>query len=159
MQIIAVSDTHGDISAVRAAVSKHCADMLIHAGDVERDVDKLRYEFPKLEIEAVRGNNEFGMCDSPLDRVITVCGKKIFITHGHKYGVKSGLMRVSLRAAELGADICIFGHTHRKHVEYLKDMDIWLVNPGSASGRYGGASFAVIEIDDGTIKIKTEEVE
>ena len=37
---------------------------------------------------------------------------KLFVTHGHAYGVKSGLGRLAERAKTLGADVVLYGHTH-----------------------------------------------
>lgn len=147
MQAVVLSDTHGYINLAVRAVEEHpSASMIIHAGDVARDVDDMRSVFPRLNFETVSGNNEF-FCTLPLDRVFEFGGKRIFLTHGHKYGVKSGVARLEARAAELGADICIFGHTHISHLS--QSNGIYFLNPGAAH-----RSFAILNIENGNVDIE-----
>ena len=94
----------------------------------------------------------------PLVRIVELCGKRIFITHGHRYDVNYSLMKLAYTALENGADICIYGHTHIPHLERYRDM--YILNPGSLSRPRGGSgeSYAVIDIDkSGNIDIKQVE--
>ena len=70
-------------------------------------------------------------------------GRKVFLTHGHLYGVKTNLNELEKKAREENADICIFGHTHR---EYLVEKDGTVyVNPGALQDKkyviYDGRDF------------------
>ena len=77
---------------------------------------------------------------------------RLFLTHGHLFGVKSGMSRLRLEANRVGANIALFGHTHRPFLE--EDGGVWYMNPGAArSGRYG-----VIEITDGTFTCELKEL-
>ena len=122
-------------------------DMLIHCGDLE-ELDDYISGFVTCPVEMVRGNCDF--C-SPLPGETTICAKnhRIFVTHGHMYGVKMGLQHLADRAKTLGADIALYGHTH---MPILTEIDgVTILNPGSLSEprQYGRKpSFAVIEIDD-----------
>ena len=59
---------------------------------------------------------------------------------------------IKLEADRVGADIALFGHTHRPFLE--QDSGVWYMNPGAArSGRYG-----VIEITDGTFTCELKEL-
>ena len=68
-------------------------------------------------------------------------GHRILLTHGHRYGVKNGLGGLLNRAAQEGADIVLFGHTHQPMTETVPsgtvlggvtiDRPIRLFNPGS----------------------------
>lgn len=150
MKALVFSDSHGYINTMIKAVEEHGdAALLIHAGDVSRDIDNLLAVYPNLKIETVAGNNEF-FCTLPSDRVFEFGGKRIFLTHGHKYGVKGSLARLKMRAAELGADICIFGHTHTRHLS--EENGIYFLNPGAA---YRG--FAVLTVDNGQIEITEKD--
>lgn len=147
MKALIFSDTHRYNKPMFDAIDE-CpdAELIIHAGDMEDDVRELRGFYPKYRIEAVAGNNEFTPT-LPYDRVFEFGGKKIFLTHGHKYNVKFGLMRLELRARELGADICIFGHTHIRHLS--QSGGIYFLNPGAAMRGY-----AVLNITDGNVDIE-----
>ena len=150
MKALVFSDSHGYINSIINAIKDHSdASLIIHAGDVSRDVDDLLAIFPSLKIETVAGNNEF-FCTLPLDRIFEFGGKRIFLTHGHKYGVKSGLERLKARATELGADICIFGHTHIRHSS--QENGTYFLNPGAAH-----RSFAIIEVNGEKVEIIEKE--
>ena len=52
----------------------------------------------------------------------------------------------------MGADIALFGHTHRPFLE--EDGGVWYMNPGAArDGRYG-----VIEMKDGAFTCELKEL-
>jgi uncharacterized protein len=144
--IAVVSDTHRDTYCINKILKKvEKADVLIHLGDNISDVEEIERNY-KGKILAVRGNCDFGsMAKSEL--LEEIGGKKIFITHGHKYDVKYGLSKLLYRAEELGANIALYGHTHISSVEY--ERGVWLINPGSVGdARDGCESFALIEIGD-----------
>jgi putative phosphoesterase len=75
----------------------------------------------------------------------------ILACHGHAYGVKSDLYRVTLRGQERNARIVLFGHTHQAY--QTDDGQIMLFNPGSAGApRMGGEkSYGIITIDGDNI--------
>jgi len=77
----------------------------------------------------VRGNGDFLRTDYNFDEVVEVKGKKIFLTHGHRYNVKQGIMNLYYKALELNADLVLFGHTHIPIVEKIDGITI--MNPGS----------------------------
>jgi len=97
---------------------------------------------------AVRGNCDF-CSTSPNVETITLEGKKLFITHGHTYNVKSGLLNLSLAAKESGADLVIFGHTHNP--TNLYDDGVYFLNPGSLRGLRG--SYALVDVGEKGILI------
>lgn len=147
MKALVFSDSHGYINPIIRAVEEHSdASLVIHAGDVLRDVDNLLAVYPNLKVETVAGNNEF-FGNAPSDRLFEFGGKRIFLTHGHKYGVKGSLARLKMRAKELGADICIFGHTHTRHIS--EENGIYFLNPGAA---YRG--FLVLTVDGNKISVE-----
>lgn len=121
-------------------------DWIIHAGDVHDDVEDLLIAYPKTQVAYVKGNNDFFLSDVPEDRYFTLGGVKIFLTHGHNYGVKYSLAALFKKGCELGADICIFGHTHVAACE--KMGSVTLFNPGSVRKSYG-----VMEINEGSFSL------
>lgn len=151
MKALIFSDSHGYLEGMFDAIDKNPdAQLIIHAGDVQRDVDDLMSVYPSLPCAYVIGNNDYFVHNEPYDRFFEFGGKKIFLTHGHNYGVKMSAERVRLEAKRTGADICIFGHTHAKHLSF---DDIWLVNPGAAY-----KSYAVLVIKNGECSIKIEDI-
>lgn len=129
MRIAVVSDTHNYTRLIiKTLKSMEPFDLILHLGDVTGDGEKIAYE---LDIDSVivKGN-----CD-PLSKyneeeIIEIGGKKIFLTHGHKYNVNRDYNHIYYRALELEADIALFGHTHVP-VNLVED-GIILMNPGSS---------------------------
>ena len=130
MKILVVSDTHGiEKNLYKALLNEKPIDMMIHAGDTsgnEREIE-LMADCPS---KIVLGNNDYSM-SLRNDEVFEVCGRKIWLTHGHRYGVYYGTDRLLYRALELGASIVIYGHTHVPAVEFDEDTGVYIVNPGS----------------------------
>lgn len=152
MKIIVFSDSHGRTAPITHAIEKEGkSDMIIHAGDVLRDVEDLKLMYPRENIVYVKGNNDFWDRETPEDRFFEIGGVKIFLTHGHNYGVKYTLAKLKQHAQKLGAQVCIFGHTHCQCNE--NDGGIIMFNPGSSNRSYG-----VVEIHDGKASAKICEI-
>lgn len=145
MKILVLSDSHQIISRMADAVELERPDYVIHLGDCTRDAEDLRRLCPKLPLVCVRGNCDFGSIEEDV-RVAEYDGVRIFMTHGHLYGVKSGLMRCFLAAKEKQAHIALFGHTHCPYCDC--EGGIWMVNPGSC-GPTAKPTYALIEIQSG----------
>ncbi len=142
MRILVMSDSHGMYSNMRRVVMKHSdAEVIIFCGDGASDIEEIKREFTDRAVIAVRGNCDF-CTDNPNIETITLEGKKLFITHGHLYNVKSGLYNLACACREAGADIAVFGHTHLPTEIY--DDGIYLFNPGSIMGYEG--SYGLIDI-------------
>lgn len=134
MNIGVVSDSHGDRQALKdllAAMGR--LDALCFLGDMSRDALFLEEQLGKRSVRtafyAVRGNND-SYSKEPEEMVLTLEGCKILMVHGHRQRVKQGLMSLSLRAQEVGAQVALFGHTHRPHMSC--DHGVLLLNPGAA---------------------------
>ncbi|MEE1013874.1 MAG: metallophosphoesterase [Clostridia bacterium] len=151
MKAIVLSDSHRDFSSILRAMEKESnIDYIIHAGDVHRDVEDIQAMWQNIPCIYVVGNNDFSVWDVPTRREFILEGKRFLLTHGHLYGVKSSLARLHREAADCQADICIFGHTHKAHLE--EKNGIRFLNPGAAY-----RSYAVIEIHGATIDIQLKE--
>lgn len=126
IKILIVSDSHGltkELSAIRARHLNE-VELMIHCGDSQLMMD----EPPMAGFLAVRGNCDFDT-RYPLERIQEISGRKVYITHGHKYSVKTSLMSITYRARELNANIVCFGHSHV--LGAAKIEDIFFINPGS----------------------------
>ena len=142
MKILIFSDSHRQFAPLMQAMEREAPiDRIIHAGDVCQDAEDLEIMYPSVPVIAVKGNNDYFNRDFPEDRFFELGGVKIFLTHGHNYGVKHSYAKLWQVAREKGADICIFGHTHRTYQEKIGEVELF--NPGSS-----GRSYGVLEINE-----------
>lgn len=153
MKILVISDTHGDISKAEEAIRLNKdIDLIIHLGDYFRDAIKLSKIFRDIPVEYVYGNSDFMIEDVQAEKLLDICGKKVFITHGHRYSVKWDYEKLFNKAQELHADMALFGHTHSP-VIVSRDQCL-ILNPGSTSDprEDSDESYAIIEIENGRIE-------
>ena len=149
MKIIVLSDSHGNTQALIDAVFDESPQLILHLGDYERDCDKVRKVYPTIALRTVRGNGDFRGREPDYDEFV-VQDKRIFMTHGHLYGVKTGLDSVMNAGFLRRADILLFGHTHIPFDAFYDGMHI--VNPGSIAFR--AQTYAVLEIEHGVIRCR-----
>ena len=147
MKYLVLSDSHGSVDNMARAVElvKPCG--VIHLGDCWRDAEELRALFPRLPLEQVPGNCDFGRFEA-LERVLILDDHRVLIAHGHTMSVKTGLLRAQYRALEMNADILLFGHTHVPLVDAASRP--MLLNPG-AIGDPRRPTYGVLEFRDGQI--------
>ena len=82
----------------------------------------------------------------PAEGLAPFAGVLFFYTHGHHYGVKMGTDRLAESAGERGADVALFGHTHRRALVRGIGTAATVFNPGSLRD---GGSYGVITVTDG----------
>ena len=143
IKVAVFSDTHGSASGMTAAVAETRPDAVIHCGDGSRDVSGIVREFPGIPIYQVAGNCD---CDPALPLALTAefCGVRVFIAHGHSFGVRYGeLDRLAYAAEEAGARIALYGHTHK--AKYTQVGNVAVINPGSA-GMGAFRSWCLLEL-------------
>lgn len=111
MKLLIFSDSHGNVANMEDVVRLESPDRILHLGDLARDAQELAEKFPHIPVTYVPGNCDGRRPDLPEERVFTLDGCKILMTHGHIYHVKMG-MGMAIRAArEAGAHLLCFGHT------------------------------------------------
>ena len=147
MRILIISDTHRSHAGFDEALEMAGRiDYLIHLGDIEGGEYYIE-ERAGCPCYFVAGNNDF-FSALPRELEIILGGKRMFLTHGHGYGVSMGTERLIEEARDRKADIVMFGHTHRPYYEDLGDLIV--LNPGSLTyPRQEGRepSFMLMEID------------
>ena len=130
MKILIISDTHAqDDVFLRILAKERDFDVLLHAGDFEGS-ELVYQELTDVPFYYVAGNNDF-FTDAPYERVIELCGIRIFMTHGHRRSLFKGYDEVRQEAVRHHAQIAVFGHSHMPVAEM--DGGILLLNPGSLS--------------------------
>ena len=155
MRLVAVSDTHGKTERFRRVCEMQpSADLFLHLGDGNREVDIIRGMFPEKTFVAVRGNCDYSA--DPADRVLELMGVRVMLTHGHIYRVKTGLDRLIAEAKRQEVQAVFFGHTHIPLCGYRGGLLV--VNPGSAERPRFGAKFAIADIEDGAIEARLVDI-
>ena len=148
MRLLILSDTHGNyLLAVKALEETGQVDRIIHLGDEYEDARMIEAIIGSPLIK-VPGNCDLGVEDA---RNITVefDGIRIFMTHGDRYQVKSGLARLHKKATAEQAGIVLYGHTH---VAAITDIDgILFVNPGCLGYNCSAPSYAILTITHGKV--------
>lgn len=140
MKILVFSDSHGSAAGMEQAVLREKPNRIFHLGDCCRDGELLHARFPNIPMVQVAGNCDlhYTMGEFPEIFLERLEGVTFYLTHGHRQGVKQGLLRLFLAAQEAEAQIVLFGHTHTGLCQ--KKDGMILMNPGSCalkSGTYG----------------------
>ena len=154
MRIGIMSDSHGNTMAVDQAIQKAGqVDVWLHAGDLIQDAEYLSIVTGK-EVIHVAGNCDWPQSSVPEEILIEKAGHKIFLSHGHIYGVKRGNSDYYRAALAKGADVAIYGHTHVAEIDEKKNC--LMINPGSVSHPRDGQaqSFMVLNLQGQEIKVE-----
>ena len=148
MRILVISDTHGCNNDITGLLSQTGpVDMLIHCGDVERDVDEVTSAIDG-PVHLVSGNCDFNL-KLPREKVFMVGDYLVYLVHGHLHRVNRGVDYLRDIAMMEGYDIVMFGHTHRPFIEFGSEVTI--LNPGSLSfprTEDHRPTFLLMEIDE-----------
>lgn len=151
IKIAVLSDTHGmrtPLFVIEPVLKT--ADLIIHLGDGANDAKSIS---PNSKYICVGGNCDY---DKQLKdfEVLSVAGKNILITHGHKQDVKSGLDNLAQFAMQNNCSIALFGHTHQ--VCDTTQNGIRLLNCGSLCyPRGGNNSYMIMLVDETHFIVKT----
>lgn len=150
MKILVLSDSHSALSFMRRCIGIVKPDAMIHLGDFFEDGQAMAEEFPHIPLHQVPGN-----CDlyrmiryAPDILIYPVGGVELYMTHGHKHGVKMGLGNLLREARKTKAQAVLYGHTHTADC-HQEDDGLWVLNPGSCN--YYGGSVGLIETENGKI--------
>ena len=129
--ILVMSDTHGNTKVIKQLLENYQGQVaaVVHLGDYARDMARFARQDADSALYYIVNGNTDPLVEVYDERVIEVAGKRIFITHGHRYDVKSKLDNLVYRAQELQVDACLFGHTHIAVL--FTHKNIVFLNPGS----------------------------
>ncbi|MBR3563515.1 MAG: YfcE family phosphodiesterase [Clostridia bacterium] len=154
MRLIVTSDTHGRKDLLEGIVKRmRDDDILIHLGDLVRDLDHIRpvLEERNIRFYSVRGNCDVLNMDTSPYIQADICGYSIGMTHGHREGVKYSLLKLGLFADERRLDLLLYGHTHVPRTDYSNRGCI-LFNPGSLGAQHQGEpTFGTVEFRENGI--------
>lgn len=146
MLILVISDNHGVMNRMMDVVRRVKPDLLVHLGDSQMHLDTLK-ELAGCPVEAVAGNCDYSS-GLPREKEIQLGSIRAFLTHGDRYGVRSGTGYLRSVAEKRGCQLALYGHTHVPLLEYHPEMVV--LNPGSISAPRQGdgiGTYGLIEID------------
>lgn len=150
MDLLVLSDSHGDEERVRAVLARERKiSAVLFLGDGLRDIEWISAAYPGLPVYSVRGNCDGYGSFAPTEGLAPFAGLLVFYTHGHLYQVKTGLYDLADAASARGAQIALYGHTHLPAYQVLDG--IHLFNPGalSYSRTAAGGSYGKIHVENG----------
>jgi len=162
MKILVLSDSHSSLYFMREAIRRVRPHAVIHLGDYYEDAQAMMEDHPQIPFYMVPGNCDRWRCSDLLPQILcySVCGVKLYMTHGHLHGVKMTLRRLLADANKEGAQAVLYGHTHAAQC-HQESNGMWVLNPGSCG--HGGGSVGLIETDQNEILtcrvLRQEELE
>jgi putative phosphoesterase len=147
VKILIVSDTHGHTEGFKKVVEKVAPlDLVVHCGDVGGDVEAYS-RIAGCPLEIVKGNNDF-FAGLPAEKEFMIGKYKVWLVHGHRQFINIGKKTLKSEALQRGADIVMYGHTHKPVLDITPELIA--VNPGSLSNpRQDGRqpSYIIMELD------------
>lgn len=146
MKILVLSDSHSSLRFMRRCVEKVKPDAVVHLGDYYDDGEALAETYRHIPVHQVAGNCDKYRCPISAREMLcyTLGGVMVYMTHGHRQHVKSGIGGLLAESRRYGAQVVLYGHTHVPDC-HREDDGLWVLNPGSAG--YGGGSAGVLETD------------
>lgn len=129
------SDSHGYLKLMQNALDRAPqVDAIFFLGDMNRDIEQIREQYPMPLYYIVEGNNDFQnrynmVYDFYMENV------HILMCHGHTLRVKSGLEQLFTRAHMLDCQLALYGHTHLPAC--MQHRGVTMANPGSCTSHYG----------------------
>jgi hypothetical protein len=146
-----IADTHG-LLRPEVAVAFEAVDHIVHAGDVG-SVEVLEGLTAIAPVTAVWGNVDGPELRAVLPEVARVAlgGVRVVVVHGDQLGSPTP-ERVA--AAHAGADLVVFGHSHRPLIDRVGD--VLAVNPGSAGRRRFSSpvTVALADLEAGSVSAR-----
>ena len=129
-KILVVSDNHRKLDNIYQLLEENPdISYFIHLGDSEGSEDAIRTHLPKgCESYFVQGNNDF-FAYLPKEIEMRLGKERLFLTHGHLYGVGFDLQGLADEARARNCSMALFGHTHRPFSRVVNG--VLCINPGS----------------------------
>jgi len=130
VKAVIVSDSHGRFGGIQDVIEKEAPfDVFLHAGDIQGGSGRIE-EWAGCPVYVVKGNCDWSG-DYPQEIMVPFGSHRIFLTHGHRYGVKTDHRTLAMAAKEQGADVAIHGHSHIPAVN--EAYGVVVLCPGSIS--------------------------
>ena len=147
MTILVLSDSHSALRFMRQCIEAVKPDAILHLGDHYDDGGAIHEEYPDILFRQVPGNCDRYRCPPWASEILIdrIGGVDIYMTHGHRHGVKQQIGKLLSDARTCGVQAVLYGHTHIPNC-YREPDGLWVLNPGSCG--YGGGSAGLMEVRD-----------
>ena len=130
MKILVISDTHGFHGNLEKVLeTEKDFEYVLHLGDTE-GWDPIIMDLFDVPIEFVAGNCDWAS-DNPSEKIVTLAGVSVFMTHGHEFYVSTRTDILCDHVKSCGCQVALYGHTHRPDI--TEEDGILIANPGSIS--------------------------
>jgi hypothetical protein len=163
MKIVCIGDFHIPDrmekipSWIKNKIQEEKPEKMVSPGDftsekVLKQVEKLS----DAELIAVQGNMDW--VDLPKHETLELDGLTLGVLHGSGIVPRGDLSQLGVLAKRMKAQILVHGHTHKLSVD--EKNGVLFVNPGSATGSYGGASdrgpesFIILEVQGKKVDVR-----
>jgi len=155
-RLLVISDTHGMREQFIEICKLHPeAYKIIFLGDGAAEFESIKAEYPEWPLIGVKGNNDFGS-QLPYDNQVVVDNWRIFLTHGHHYGVRAGQQGLTNEAIANGCNAVFYGHTHVQFSGVVNGIHV--LNPGAVFS-FPRSNYAMVDIlDDGKMVMNLTEL-
>jgi putative phosphoesterase len=149
MKLLIMSDSHRRIDLMRTAVDESEPDAVLHLGDHFADARELSLRYPGLAFHMVTGNCDYETAGADSELFLAFEDVRIYMAHGHQYAVKNGLHPFIASTRRMGADLALFGHTHKALIHKARGLTI--MNPGQMLRHDGGISpsYGIVTVASG----------
>lgn len=154
-KILIISDNHG-VDQLNEILNLENCDYNIHLGDSQFQYDGKELENFDFK---VRGNCDFSKkFPQEIEIEFTQIGK-ILVTHGDHRNVKITKDDITEYGVENNINLILYGHTHELYLDYLKENDLLIINPGSFgfSRSHYPNTYVVLEYSEGKYNIKIKD--
>lgn len=150
MKILVMSDSHSSLRFMHTCIRAVQPDLMIHLGDFYEDARVMAEEYPHIPLVQVPGNcDRYRVSPGEPEIIVTkIGGAPMYLTHGHRHGVKMTLGNLLREARKYKVQAVLYGHTHIADCHREED-GLWVLNPGSCN--YSGGSVGLIETKSGKI--------
>lgn len=129
MRYLIISDVHGFYKELCDILNyENEITNVIFLGDGIEDIEKAKKDYPNHTFYCVKGNCDYTNSAPSLD-ILNLEDHTVLITHGDGFDVKLSKLALRRAAINMGADIALYGHTHKQYYEYLEGLYIFC--PGS----------------------------
>lgn len=140
---------------IDSLIKKEKPDLILCTGDLVY-IQVLDYLKKFAPLKAVQGNLDF--LSLPEKEIIEIENTRIGLIHGNGIHPRGNIEELYKIAKKLNLKILVHGHTHKLSVE--EKNKILFLNPGSATGVWGGSAgksketLIILEINKGKYKIR-----
>ncbi|MEM0082981.1 MAG: YfcE family phosphodiesterase [Candidatus Nezhaarchaeales archaeon] len=108
------------------------------------------------EVYVVKGNMDY--VKLPLQLVVDIEGLRVGLYHGAGVRPRGDPVKLAIKAKQVNAEVLVTGHTHYSYVTFVKEYGVVIVNPGSATGVWGGDERASLTPSFAVMSIKSREL-